>query len=150
MKTIMMTLTAALCAVTAVATPSSNSVEAVKQEWYNGNYSNVYELAQQRLAVNSNDVVAAHLMMEYDTAFSSRTAMSNSVMRLVEVSDTVTLPAFVEHYQAMRSGWIWYASEYLPSRTDAQLEAHRQKAHETHRAMSSDFLLEILDEGGLW
>ena len=60
---------AAIAAATLCATPSSNTVEAVTQDWKQGNYSNVYELAQARFAVNSNDLVAAHLMMEFDKKF---------------------------------------------------------------------------------
>jgi len=147
------TTLAAIAASTTIvlrATPSSNDVQSVTQDWYSGNYSNVYELAQQRLAANTNDLVGAYLMMEYDTCFSSIEAASNSIMRLVRISDTVTLPAYTNHYNHMRSGWIWYANEFLPSRTPAQRELNYQKSLQPGNEMSSDFLLEILDEGGLW
>ncbi len=49
-------------AFAANATPSSNNFHSVTNDWYQGNYSNVYELAQQRLVANSNDLVAAVIM----------------------------------------------------------------------------------------
>ena len=141
---------AAIAAATLCATPSSNTVEAVTQDWKQGNYSNVYELAQARFASNSNDLVAAHLMMEFDTAFSSREAASNSIMRLVRISDEVTLPAYTNLYGMARSSWIWYANEFFPSLTDTELEQHHIWAQTTRHEMSSDFMLEILWKNNLW
>ena len=80
-------------------------------------------------------------MMEFDTAFSSREAASNSIMRLVRISDEVTLPAY---------GWIWYASEFFPSLTDTQLEQHHTWALTTRHEMSSDFMLKLLWKNNLW
>ena len=49
----------------ASAMPSTNNFHAVTNDWYNGNFTNVYELAQMRLAANSNDVVGAYLMLDW-------------------------------------------------------------------------------------
>ncbi len=141
---------AALCGVTLLATPSTNTLDAVKADWYEGRFTNVYELAQSRLAANSNDLVAAHLMMEWDLAFSGREALSNSIMRLVRVSDEATLPAFTNLYRVTRSGWMRYVNTYLPSVSDEELEMHHQRSLQNHRPMNSDILLEVLDENGLW
>jgi len=153
MKTSKITFTAvaAGCAACALfATPSTNSLEAVKADWYEGRYTNVYELAVERFASNSNDLVAAHLAMEYETCFGSREAFSNSVMRLVEITDTVTHPALTNEFAETREDWIWYATEFLPSRTDEQLEQHRAKCRQIHRVLSSDYILEMIDDAGLW
>ena len=61
--TIILSALAAIATATLCAAPSSNTVEAVTQDWRLGNYSNVYELAQARFASNSNDLVAAHLVI---------------------------------------------------------------------------------------
>ncbi len=141
---------ASAAALALFGTPSTNTLEAVKADWWGGSFTNVYELAEQRMSANTNDLVAAYLMMEYHTAFSGRLAASNAVMRLVELSDAATLPAYTNLYQATRAGWIRYANTYLPSRTDAQWEQHRQRMLEPHRPMTSCVMLEILEEGGLW
>ena len=74
-------------AFAANATPSANNFHAVTNDWYQGNYSNVYELAQQRLVANSNDLVAAVNMESYDLRFSSFAAISNSILRLMRASE---------------------------------------------------------------
>ena len=59
---------AALCAVAAAsvfaatATPSSNDYASVTGDWARGDYTNVYEWAQARLAADTNDLPAAYVM----------------------------------------------------------------------------------------
>ena len=62
----------------ALAVPSADNYHAVTNDWHKGNWTNVYELAQQRLAANTNDIVGAYIMKDYDIMFSDFTAMSNS------------------------------------------------------------------------
>lgn len=140
----------AALAITTTAVPTSDNFHSVTNDWWNGNFTNVYELAQQRFAVNSNDLVAAHLMWEYDRSFSGREAVSNSAMRLVRITDGVTHPALTNIYAAVRGGMIRYASVYVPTWTDAELEEQHQRASAPHRAMNCDFVLEIISENGLW
>ena len=84
----------AATAIAAFAVPSQNTYHAVTNDWYQGNYSNVYELAQQRLAANTNDLVAAVIMETYDLRFSSFAAISNSILRVMRASEAATLPAY--------------------------------------------------------
>ena len=62
-------------ALTVGATPTQNTYHAVTNDWRSGAYSNVLELAQSRLAANTNDIVAAYIMKDYDIMFSDFTAM---------------------------------------------------------------------------
>ena len=140
----------AAVSISVLAAPSADNFHSVTNDWWNGNFTNVYELAQQRFAVNSNDLVAAHIMAEYDMSFSSREAISNSYMRLVRVADGVTHPALTNLYSIARSGFIRYASVYAPSWTDAELEEHHRKSLEPHQTMNCDFVLELISENGLW
>ena len=140
----------AAVSISVLAAPSADNFHSVTNDWWNGNYTNVYELAQLRYAANTNDLVAAHIMAEYDMSFSSREAISNSYMRLVRVADGVTHPALTNLYSISRSGFIRYASVYAPSWTDAELEEHHRKSLEPHQTMNCDFVLEIISENGLW
>ena len=140
----------AAVSVNVLAAPSADNFHSVTNDWWNGNYTNVYELAQLRYAANTNDLVAAHLMAEYDMSFSTREAISNSYMRLVRVADGVTHPALTNLYSIARSGFIRYASVYAPSWTDAELEEHHRKSLEPHQTMNCDFVLELISENGLW
>ena len=140
----------AAVSINVFAAPSADNFHSVTNDWWNGNYTNVYELAQLRYAANTNDLVAVHLMAEYDMSFSSREAISNSYMRLVRVADGVTHPALTNPYSISRSGFIRYASVYAPSWTDAELEEHHRKSLEPHQTMNCDFVLELISENGLW
>ena len=140
----------AAVSINVFAAPSADNFHSVTNDWWNGNYTNVYELAQLRYAANTNDLVAAHLMAEYDMSFSTREAISNSYMRLVRVTDGVMHPALTNLYSIARSGFIRYASVYAPSWTDAELEEHHRKSLEPHQTMNCDFVLEIISENGLW
>ena len=110
----------AAVSINVLAAPTADNFHSVTNDWWNGNFTNVYELAQQRFAMNTNDLVAAHIMWEYDRSFSGREAISNSAMRLVRIADGVTHPALTNIYAAVRSGMIRYASVYVPTWTDAE------------------------------
>ena len=63
MKTLAAAAMALSIALTAHAVPTENTFAAVTNDWYVGRWTNVLELAQTRLAVNSNDLVGAHLVV---------------------------------------------------------------------------------------
>lgn len=139
---------AALC-LTTYGIPSQNNFHAVTNDWYNGNWSNVYELAQLRLAANSNDLVAAHIMHEYDICFSDFSAMSNSLVRLVHSSDMATNADYAQLYCQFREGYLWYLNEFLPTLTD-EFRIQDQKTYSAHSEMVSTFWLRLLMNCGLW
>ncbi|MBO4287379.1 MAG: hypothetical protein J5985_04335 [Kiritimatiellae bacterium] len=136
--------------VTVHAEPTANNFVAVTNDWYNGRWTNVFELAQQRLAVNSNDLVAANIMVDYDVKFSSIQDMSNSIIRLMRVSDAATLPAYTNLYRVMRPGWVYYIDEFLPGQTEAELQQERNNPLKTYKALNCDFILKLLWENGAW
>lgn len=139
----------AAAALAAGANPTADNYHAVTNDWWNGNYTDVRELAQRRLAANSNDLVAAHIMWEYDICFSDFTAMSNSIMRLVRVADGVSLPAYTNRYQRLRDGYAEYMSDVIPSFPPG----HQQPSpigYPSHWPMVSSDYLRIIWDGGLW
>jgi len=146
-------IVAALAATAAAvfAEPSSNDFHSVTNDWYQGNYSNVYELAQQRLVANSNDLVAAVIMESYDLRFSSFAAISNSIQRLMRASEAATLPAYTNMYwQFYRDEYNWYLGEYLPQQSEARRQAEMYKAYKIHVPMSCTSTLKLLWDENLW
>jgi len=140
---------AAAGAAAASAVPTADNFHSVTNDWWNGNYTNVRELAQQRLAADTNDLVAAHIMWEYDICFSDFTTMSNSILRLMRAADTVTLPAYTNRYQRFRDGYTEYMTSVIPSFPIG----HQQPSPEgypSHWPMVSTEYLRIIWEGGLW
>ena len=81
MKTLAAAAMALATALSAYAVPTENTFAAVTNDWYVGRWTNVLELAQTRLAANSNDLVGAHLVVSYDVLFSDIPAISNSANR---------------------------------------------------------------------
>ena len=132
------------------ATPSGDNYAAVTNDWYQGNWTNVYELAQQRLAANTNDLVASHLMVSYDILFSDYQAMSNSIQRLVCALDSVSEPSLTNLCSNLRSGWVYSLDEFLSQQTDAVLQEQRAKSQIPHKPLDCDFILEQISESGLW
>ena len=133
------------------AEPSSNNFHSVTNDWYQGNYSNVYELAQQRLVANSNDLVAAVIMESYDLRFSSFAAISNSIQRLMRASEAATLPAYTNMYwQFYRDEYNWYLGEYLPQQSEARRQSEMYKAYKIHVPMSCTSTLKLLWDENLW
>ena len=133
-----------------LAAPSADNYHAVTNDWYQGNWTNVYELAQQRLAANTNDLVASHLMVSYDILFSDYQAMSNSIQRLVCALDSVSEPSLTNLCSNLRSGWVYYLDEFLPQQTAATLQEQRAKSQIPHKPLDCDFILEQISESGLW
>ena len=149
MKTTIASIVFAMTA-TVSAVPTTNTYVAVTNDWYNGNWSNVYELAQARFLVNSNDLVAANIMVDYDVLFSDIQTISNSIVRYMRISDAATLPAYTNRYHKMRLGWEIYLSEFLPQQNEESLVERQIKSHIIHKPMYSYPDLKILWDNGIW
>ena len=142
-------LTVAL-AFTADATPTENTYAAVTNDWYNGNWTNVLELAQIRRAANSNDLVAANIIVSYDVLFSDVGAMSNSVTRLIDAMDQSLAPALTNLHSRLRPGWVYFRDQFLPYQTAADLQQQHEKSYITHKPIDCDFVLKAIWDNGLW
>lgn len=134
----------------AMALPTENNFVAVTNDWRNGNYSNVYELAQVRLAANSNDLVAVNLLVEYNAMFSDVITLSNSVDRLIRVSDNITQPAYSNAYYKARPVWLYYRNDFLAHYTDDQKSADMQEVNPVGTPINCSSILEILRDADLW
>lgn len=141
----------AAAALAAGAAPSADSYAAVTNDWTQGNYSNVLEWAQTRLAASTNDLPAAYAMLEYDLAFSDFNAMSNSILRMMRVSDAAAAPAaFTNMYQMTRPGWVYYLDHFLPAQDEADRPAEQRKSARPGRPMTCSPFLKIFWENNLW
>ena len=142
-------LTVAL-AFTADATPTENTYAAVTNDWYNGNWTNVLELAQIRRAANSNDLVAANIIVSYDVLFSDVGAMSNSVTRLIDAMDQSSAPALTNLHSRLRPGWVYFRDQFLPHQTAADLQKQHEKSYIAQKLIDCDFVLKAICDNGLW
>ena len=150
MKKLMLAAGAA-AAMAAGAAPSADNYAAVTNDWTHGNYSNVLEWAQTRLSANTNDLPAAYAMVEYDLAFSDFNAMSNSILRMMRLSDAATGPAaFTNMYQMPRPGWVYSLDSFLPAQSEADRPSEQRKSGRPGRPMTCSPFLKIFWENNLW
>ena len=150
MMKMLLTISIALAAAWCYGMPSANTFAAVTNDWYTANFTNVYELAQQRMANNSNDVVAAYLIFDWDVCFSCLDSVSNSVTRVIRLSDAVTNSAFKSKYLSLRDTYISYRDELLPTVDEAVRISEQYKSYLPHKEMPSAYMLDVLNQAGLW
>ena len=136
--------------LSARAVPTENTFSAVTNDWYVGKWTNVLELAQARLAANSNDLVGAHLAVSYDVLFSDIPAISNSVTRLISAMDASSEPAMTNLISQLRPGWVYFRDEFLPRQTAADVQAQHEKSSITNKTLDCDFILKQIWDNGLW
>ena len=140
----------AMLPMLALAAPSENTFDAVTNDWYNACFSNVYELAQIRLASNANDVVGAYLMVDFDIYYSDMATISSSVARVIASSDLVKEPAFADLHQILRPDLVIYKDEVVGGCSEEARKAGQPKSRRPHRSPPSEYLLKILWDCGLW
>lgn len=149
MKQLLVILLFELCATTCAAM-SSNSVVAVTNDWRQGNFSNVLSLAQFRYSNNTNDVVAAYLLLNYDMAFSYSEQISNSIDRVIGASRLVTNIEFRAFSDRIEPSWRKYQRERLPRFTSNEWLERDLKARRANHYMPSEYALHLLQALGLW
>lgn len=150
MKSTITIAAVATLAFTAGATPTENTYAAVTNDWYNGNWTNVLELAQTRRAANTNDLVAANIIVSYDILFSDIGAISNSVARLIDAMDQSSAPALTNLHSRLRPGWVYFRDQFLPCQTAADLQQQHEKSCIIHKPIDCDFVLKAIWDNGLW
>jgi len=134
----------------AVAVPSADNYRAVTNDWYNGNFTNVLDLASARLAADTNDVVGAYLKLSWDICFADIPTLSNSVTRTIALSDAVTNAAFSNDFQRLRPVMVAFRDEILPNVTEEMRLADLPKASLPHKPIPEKRWLELLWNNGLW
>ena len=139
-----------MISASALATPSADNFASVTNDWYNGNFSNVLELALSRLAANTNDLVGAYLKLSWDVCFADIPTLSNSVARAIALSDAVTNAAFSNDFQRLRPVMVAFRDEVLPTVTEEMRLADLPKASLPHKPIPEKRWLKLLWDNGMW
>jgi hypothetical protein len=149
-KTTMLAALFTMAGAVAVAVPSQDSYHAVTNDWYNGNFSNVLELASSRLAVNTNDLVGTYLKLSWDVCFADIPTLSNSVTRAIALSDAETNAAFSNDFQRLRPVMVAFRDQVLPNVTEEMRLAELPKASLPHKPIPEKRWLKLLWDNGIW
>jgi hypothetical protein len=92
-----------MVATRSIGLAQTNFHTNVTNLWYQGYKSNVLEIANARLTVNSNDIAGLILQAEYHFEFLEVGAISNAYLRVIQVGDTITTTNFVKEWQERKS-----------------------------------------------
>lgn len=126
----------------------TNFFTNVTNLWWTGHKSNVLEMANARLAVNSNDIAGLILKAEYDLEFLEMDTISNSFQRVIQIGDTITTTNFVKRFKRERSDYVdildWLKDDPIPAN---ELPAEKAKGNIIHKELSTG-LLEALQKDG--
>lgn len=147
--------TTTLCAMAALATvalasPTENTYHAVTNDWYNANFSNVLELAELRLAANTNDLVGAYLKLSWDICFSDASTLSNSVTRVLDIGDTVQNAAFSNEFWRLRPMTVSFRDDILPMYTEEVRQQEQVRSMQPHKPIPERKWLKLLWDENLW
>ena len=148
-KTTTLCVMAALATV-ALASPTENTYHAVTNDWYNANFSNVLELAELRLAANTNDLVGAYLKLSWDICFSDASTLSNSVTRVLDIGDTVQNAAFSNEFWRLRPMTVSFRDDILPMYTEEVRQQEQVRSMQPHKPIPERKWLKLLWDENLW
>ena len=95
MKSILLISSISLYSLMSVASPYFDNITNL---WYQAHHSNVLAIANQRLAVNTNDLAGVVLKASWDFEFSNATVLSNSLNRLIAVGGSCHSPSFTNEF----------------------------------------------------
>jgi len=133
-----------------VVVAQTNFHANVTNLWYQGYKSNVLEIAEQRLNVNSNDIAGLILKAEYSFAFYEVKNLSNDYLRVIQVGDTITTPNFVKRYQELsRERILGILDDFTEEPvTNQEIQAEKPKALINEKPLPDSRLLEALLKDG--
>ena len=129
---------------------TENDFVSVTNDWHHGAYSNVCALARYRESLNSNDVVAAYILYEWNMIRGTKESFSNAIEKALLVSGQITNAAFVAEYAGTRENLIHMRDVVIPSVSEERVEADWPKARFSGKRFTKWRLLKILWDENLW
>ena len=81
---------------------ASTYFNTITNLWYTGHQTNVLQMAETRLAQNTNDVAGVLMKASWDFAFSDAVVLSNSLNRVLNAGETVQSSCFTNVFRITR------------------------------------------------
>ena len=126
---------------------SSSYFNTITNLWHTGHQTNVLQMAQSRLAQNTNDIAGILMKASWDFAFSDAETLSNSLVRIRSVGSQIATPAFTNAFVLTQFD-LDSTFSILPRLTPAQLAIDRVKASGPGHRMPYEEELKALDDDG--
>lgn len=131
----------------------TNFYTNVTNLWYQGYKTNVLAIANERLAVNSNDIAGLILKAEYHFAFLEYDNVSNAYLRVIQVGDTITTTNFVKEWKEnmSRERIIWNLDilREFPA-TPQRIQRDKPKAFINKKPLPDTGIIEALQKDGFF
>jgi hypothetical protein len=132
----------------AIATyAQTNFTETVSSLWYSGQKTNVLNIAEQRLQLNSNDIAGLILKMEYEITFLELDAVTNTMERVIQVGSSITTTNFVSVFPKLE-GSINHLVEMIPLYPTNELAADQGKGDISGKPLPHTEVLQALEDDG--
>ena len=126
---------------------NTNFFTHVTTLWYEGQKSNVLEIAEQRLNVDTNDIAGLILKYEFNVAFLEMPLISNSAQRVFDVAETITSTNFTREFPKYSKN-IHAGLNFLPHYTLDEIEEDKPKALIPHKSLvATDIIKALWDDG---
>jgi hypothetical protein len=144
-RTFLMGITVALsCAGHAGATDFHSNVTTL---WFQGDKSNVLEIAEQRLNTDTNDIAGLILKYEFQLEFLETASLSNSAQRVLSVGATVVSTNFVQAFPDYIEN-IHAALDFLPHYTPTEILEDKPKALIPYKPLVATDIIKALQDDG--
>lgn len=115
--------------------------------WLEGRKSEVYQMAQQRLAADTNDVAGLCLKMEYEVAFLDFANVSNTMVRFLQQGAAVTSEHFAAQFPFVQED-VSHLLALLPEYPPERIAEDRLKGAITNKPLIWGTCIEALEEDG--
>ena len=147
MKNLIITL--CVIAVSTLNAQTTNFFTTVTNLWYQGYKSNVLEIAEQRLSIDTNDIAGLILKFEFDLAFLELSSFSNSAQRVLAVGQTITTTNFAKIFPLYELS-INHLLAFIPyySTNQTALVVDKAKALIPYKSLPADIVIKALQDDG--
>lgn len=148
-KSLIISLVCAFAFFFATHATASTYFNTITNLWYTGRQTNVLQMAEARLARNTNDIAGVLMKASWDFAFSDANTLSNSLVRIRVLGGKISTPAFSNAFILTQFD-LDSTFSILPRLTPAQLAIDRVKASGSGHRMHYEEELKALDDDGFF
>jgi len=115
--------------------------------WYQGEKSNVLEIAEHRLTANTNDIAGLVLKFDFEVEFLEFPSISNTAHRALAVGETIVSANFKREFPEYKDGIeaLLYALPFYPPN---EIAADKLKALIPHKPLNASKVIKALQDDG--
>jgi hypothetical protein len=125
----------------------TNFYQQVSSMWFSGDKRGVLDIANQRLAQNSNDIAGLLLKLEYETEFLQLDNMTNTMAKIISVGSTFSGTNFSKVFPVIEASYE-IMKQVVTNYPPAEYASDLTKTNVTGKTMSCDAEIKALQDDG--